>query len=74
MGLAVIHYITRGQPWRPFALWTLYAALFILNTGVSVIIALLGLADGFIPIRRPPAQPPSGAPPASRRAPPPDET
>ncbi len=74
MGLAVIHYITRGQPWRPFALWMLYAALFILNTGVSVIIALLGLADGFITIRRPSAQPPPGAPPASRRPPPPDET
>jgi hypothetical protein len=38
-----------------------------------VIIALLGLADGFITIRRPSAQPPPGAPPASRRPPPPDE-
>ena len=71
MGLAVIHYITRGQPWRPFALWMLYAALLVLNTGVSLIIALLGLADGFIPIRQRPSQPPGGPPPGR---PPPDTT
>lgn len=69
MGLAVIHHITRGQPWRPFALWMLYAALFILNTGVSVIIALLGLADGFIPIRRRQSQPPGGGAPPGRPPP-----
>ncbi len=62
MGLAVIHYITRGQPWRPFALWGLYAALFILNTGVPVVIAILGLADGFVSIRQPRANPPAGPP------------
>lgn len=62
MGLAVIHYITRGQPWRPFALWGLYAALFILNTGVPVVIAILGLADGFVSIRQPRSNPPAGPP------------
>ncbi len=71
MGLAIIHYITRGQPWRPFALWILYAALLVLNTGVSVIIALLGLADGFVSIRQPPAKPPPRAAPPGR---PPDTT
>lgn len=60
MGLAVIHYITRGQPWRPFVLWALYGALFILNTGVSLVIAILGLADSFIAIRKP--QQPHGGP------------
>lgn len=66
MGLAVIHYITRGQPWRPFALWALYAALLILNTGVSVLIALLGIADSFVSIRK---SPPSGPPPTNPPAP-----
>ncbi len=31
-GLAVVHYVTRGRSWRPFALWALYAALFVMNT------------------------------------------
>lgn len=64
MGLAVVHYVTRGQSWRPFALWALYAVLLVLNTGVSVVIALIGLADGFIPIRR-------GGPPPNLPSPPP---
>src|SRR5690606_7436823 len=29
LGLAVVHYVTRARPWRPFALWALYAALLI---------------------------------------------
>ncbi len=71
LGLAVVHYITRGQPWRPMALWALYAVLLVLNTGVSVIVAIVGLADSFIPIRRarPPPGPPAGPP--SRQMPPP---
>ena len=67
MGLAVIHYATRGQPWRPFALWGVYGALLILNTGVSAIIALIGIADSFLLLRKPPKQPPSSPP----RPPPP---
>jgi len=54
MGLAVLHDITRGHAWRPFALWALYAALLVLNTGVSIFIAILGLADSFISLRGPP--------------------
>lgn len=69
MGLAVVHYITRGQAWRPFALWALYAVLLVLNTGVSLVIALLGLADGFIPIRRGGPPPNLPGPPASPRPP-----
>lgn len=64
MGLAVIHYVTRGQPWRPFALWGLYGALLILNTGVSLIIALVGIADSFLPLRKPPSLPPGRPPPS----------
>lgn len=64
MGLAVVHYVTRGQSWRPFALWALYAALLVLNTGISIFIAILGLADGFLPLRKPPggSTPPPGGP------------
>lgn len=64
MGLAVVHYVTRGQSWRPFALWALYAVLLVFNTGVSLLVALVGLADGFVSIRR-------GGPPPTLPAPPP---
>lgn len=52
MGLAVVHYVTRGRPWRPFALWALYAALFIMNTLASLAVALLGLADAVWSLRQ----------------------
>jgi len=52
LGLAVVHFITRGRPWRPFALWGLYAALFIMNTVASLAVALLGLAEAIWPIRK----------------------
>lgn len=61
LGLAVVHYVTRGRSWRPFALWGLYLLLFIVNTLASLALALLGLADTVWPIRKPPAS--SGAPP-----------
>jgi hypothetical protein len=60
LGLAVVHYVTRGLPWRPFALWGLYLLLFIVNTLASLALALLGLADTVWPIRKMPAP---GAPP-----------
>ena len=52
LGLAVVHYVTRGRSWRPFALWALYAALFIMNTVASLAIALLGLTDSIWSIRK----------------------
>jgi hypothetical protein len=61
LGLAVIHFMTRGRSWRPFALWGLYASLFIMNTIASLAIALLGLAEAIWPMRKitpPPKQPP----------------
>lgn len=45
LGLAVIHYTTRGQPWRPFALWGLYITLVFLSAWVAVVIALIGLSE-----------------------------
>ena len=60
LGLAVVHYMSRGRPWGPFALWGLYASLFILNTIALPAIALLGLAEAIWPMRRisPPPKPP----------------
>ena len=61
LGLAVVHFMTRGRPWRPFALWGLYASLFIMNTVASLAIALLGLAEAIWPMRKvspPPNEPP----------------
>jgi hypothetical protein len=51
LGLAVVHYVTRGRSWRPFALWGLYAALFIMNTVASLAIALLGLTESIWSLR-----------------------
>jgi predicted membrane protein DUF2232 len=61
LGLAVVHFMTRGRPWRPFALWGLYASLFIMNTVASLAIALLGLAEAIWPMRK--VSPPPKAPP-----------
>jgi hypothetical protein len=63
LGLAVVHYITRGRSWRPFALWALYAALFIMNTVASLAIALLGLTESIWSIRK--MAPPRSGPPKS---------
>lgn len=61
LGLAVVHFTTRGRPWRPFALWGLYASLFIMNTIALLAIALLGLAEAIWPMRK--TSPPPKAPP-----------
>lgn len=52
LGIAIIHHITRGLSWRGSALAGLYVLLLVLNTGASVMLALLGLADSFYPLRR----------------------
>jgi hypothetical protein len=52
MGLAVLHYVTRGRSWRPFALWAIYAALFIINTVASLAVAILGLTESVWPLRK----------------------
>lgn len=51
-GLAVIHYLTRGKPWRSFALWGLYIGLFVINVWIAAIVALVGLADGPFKLRQ----------------------
>lgn len=61
LGLAIVHFVTRGQGWRPFALWALYLALVALSSFVAPLLAVLGLSETIIPLRREPrAPPPSG--------------
>lgn len=59
LGLAIVHYTTRGAAWRPFILWALYAAMLFLNMWIGVLAAILGLADSFMRIRQR-YPPPSG--------------
>lgn len=65
LGLAIVHYTTRGQTWRPFALWLLYGALFVVNIWIGIIIAMLGLAEAVLNFRAR-----SGAPPGTPPTPP----
>lgn len=61
LGLAIVHYTTRGQPWRPFALWALYGSLIVLNIWIWIVVAILGLAETVLHLRArsqaPPAPP-----------------
>jgi hypothetical protein len=65
LGLAIVHYTTRGQTWRPFALWLLYGALFVVNIWIGIVIAMLGLAETVLNLRAR-----SGAPPGTPPTPP----
>ncbi len=63
LGLAVIHFVTRGQPWRMFLLWALYTSLFVVNAPLAFPIALLGLAEPVFHFRaRAAARPPPPKP------------
>jgi hypothetical protein len=61
LGLAIVHYTTRGQPWRPFALWALYGSLIVVNIWIWIVVAILGLAEAVFHLRArsqaPPAPP-----------------
>ncbi len=45
IGLAVAHVVSRGSPWRNFLLTGLYGALFVFLGPVSLVLAIVGLAD-----------------------------
>lgn len=60
MGLAIIHYITRGRASRPFILWAMYLALLILNTWAALAIALIALMEPLLPLKRFGSSGPSG--------------
>ncbi|MCC7253789.1 DUF2232 domain-containing protein [Hyphomicrobium sp.] len=62
LGLAILHYTTRGQPWRPIALWALYGSLLIVNVWIGIVIAMLGLAETVLQLRARSGAPP-GPPP-----------
>lgn len=69
LGLAVIHCVTRGKPWRPFALWALYLGLLVVNISIALIVALIGILDGpldFRGLRRGGPQPMPPSPDANR--------
>lgn len=52
LGLAIIHNLTRGAPWRQAALSALYVLLVAMASVVTVPLVLLGLMDSFRPFRR----------------------
>lgn len=64
LGLAVIHYVTRGHPWRTLALWGIYGGLIVFNTVASLLVAILGLVDTMRPLRDPPPSPDDSEGPA----------
>ncbi len=62
MGLAIIHYVTRGKPHRPFILWSVYFLLLLFNSWMAAIIALLAIAEPISPLKRwPQTSGPSGS-------------
>jgi hypothetical protein len=61
VGLAVLHYTTRANRWRPFLLWAIYASLLLANVWAIAAVAMLGLADTILQIRR--RFPPASGPP-----------
>ena len=69
VGLAILHYATRGKPWRPMALSFLYGALFLLNPWSGLVLAMIALCEPIAPWRRgpPPLSPPAtpGFPPST---------
>lgn len=72
MGLAIIHYMTRGIAGRPLLLWGLYVVLLVFNTTALIVVALIAILEPLLWYRRPAI--PDYAPAAQRQAdaPPPD--
>lgn len=62
MGLAIIHYVTRGRTSRPFVLMAVYMSLFVLNTWGAILLVLLALLEPVLPFRRPRATVPRAGP------------
>lgn len=62
LGLAILHNITRGNPWRPLILWSIYLGLLILNTGLTLVLVVMALVEPFSPIRRNFLRPPGPGP------------
>lgn len=58
LGLAVVHDVTKGSPWRGFILTTVYTALLILSKHTLLILALIGLAETIFHYRYAAQKPP----------------
>jgi hypothetical protein len=59
LGLAIAHYTTRGLAFRGALLAALYMVVLLVNSGASLVLAIVGLADSLYPFRRR-----NGGPPA----------
>lgn len=60
VGLAILHYVTRGMTMRGLLLFAVYAALVFLNPFSGLAVAMIGLAEPISPLRRkPPPAPPA---------------
>jgi hypothetical protein len=53
MGLAIIHYSTRGLTARPLILWGVYGVLLIFNTTAFIVVALIAILEPLLWYRRP---------------------
>ncbi len=64
MGLAIIHFMTRGLSARPFILWGIYLILIVFNTTAALVVALVAILEPLLWYRRPdvPDQPPPTQP------------
>lgn len=45
VGLAVVHVLTQGSPWRTFTLAAVYTALGFFTAGAALLLALVGIAE-----------------------------
>lgn len=62
LGLAVVHYLTRGLSFRTPLLVALYVFLIAVNSAASLALAILGLVETLAPMRKPAAEPPPSGP------------
>ena len=52
VGLAIIHHVTRGKPYRSLILTGTYLTLLYINSFGFVILAMLGLSERISPLKR----------------------
>ncbi len=62
-GLAMLHDISRGKPWRTPMLVSVYVALVVMQAILTPLLALAGLLDSLIGLRKRVAPPPPPPPP-----------
>jgi hypothetical protein len=60
-GLALLHDISRGRPWRAPMLISVYVALVVMQAVLTPLLAIIGLADSLFGLRKRAALPPPPA-------------